>query len=159
MAPLKKKVPGALVHMADVGDKTITRREAVARGKVIMARSTLKLIKDGALPKGDVLGAARLSGIMAAKETSRLLPLCHPLPIEHVAVELSLDRRLPGVLIEASARVTARTGVEMEALTAVSIAALSVYDMCKPVDKGLRITDIRLVRKSGGKSGTVVFEE
>jgi cyclic pyranopterin phosphate synthase len=159
MSLSQKKEPGSPVRMADVGEKAVTRREAVARGMVIMGHETLKLIENGNLPKGDVLGVARLAGIMAAKETSRLLPLCHPLPIEHVAVQLVVDRALPGIRIEASARVTARTGVEMEALTAVSLAALAIYDMCKPVDNGLRITDIRLVRKSGGKSGMVVFEE
>jgi cyclic pyranopterin phosphate synthase len=159
MAALKGKEAGAVVRMADVGEKAVTRREAVARGAVIMGRPTLMLIREGKLPKGDVLGAAKLAGIMAAKETSRLLPLCHPLPLEHVAVEIILDGKLPGVRIQASARVTARTGVEMEALTAVSVAALAIYDMCKPVDNGLRITDIRLARKSGGKSGTLVFEE
>ena len=138
-------------HMVDVGEKDATRREAVARGTVLMQSATLQLIISGGLPKGDVLAVARVAGIMAAKRTPDLVPLCHPLAISGVTVEFEVEDS--AVSIAATVRTTDRTGVEMEALTAVSVAALTVYDMIKAVDKGASITDIRLERKSGGKSG------
>ena len=140
--------------MVDVSDKDVTRREATAKGSVLMAPATLKMIADGTAKKGDVLGVARLAGIMAAKKTAELIPLCHPLPIDAVEVELICDAARHAVDITATCRVTARTGVEMEAMTAVAVAALTVYDMCKAVDRGMRLTEISLVRKSGGRSGT-----
>jgi cyclic pyranopterin phosphate synthase len=140
--------------MVDVGGKPETERVAVARGRIAMDPKTLALIKAGEMGKGDVLGVARLAGIMAAKRTSELIPLCHPLALSSVAVDLTLDEAGSAVEIEAKVRLTGRTGVEMEALTAVSVAALTVYDMCKAVDRGMTISDIRLVHKSGGKSGT-----
>jgi cyclic pyranopterin phosphate synthase len=139
--------------MVDVSAKTVTAREAVARGEVTMRRSTLARLVAGRLPKGDVLAVARLAGVMAAKRTAELVPLCHPLPLEHVAVELVPERARGRVRIEARARVVARTGVEMEALTAVAVAALTLYDMCKAVDRGMTIGAIRLVEKRGGRSG------
>jgi cyclic pyranopterin phosphate synthase len=139
-------------RMVDVGAKPITERRAVARGRLVLSPTTLALIRDGATPKGDVLAAARLAGIMAAKRTSELIPLTHPLPLTHAAVELALER--DGVAIEATVATTAQTGVEMEALTAVSVAALTLYDMLKSVERGARLTDVRLVEKTGGKSGT-----
>ena len=139
--------------MVDVSAKPESEREATARGRVRMGAETLALIAEGALPKGDVLGAARLAGIMAAKRTPELIPLCHPLPITGVEVLLTPDPGGPAVEIEATVRTTARTGVEMEALTAVSVAALTVYDMCKSAERGMRIEAIRLVAKSGGRSG------
>lgn len=146
-------------HMVDVGDKPDTQRTAVATGEVLMRPETLALVRAGALKKGDVLTVAQIAGVMAAKRTSELIPLCHPLPLTQVEVELSLDDALPGVQIRATARTTGKTGVEMEALTAVSVAALTVYDMAKAVEKTMRIQDIRLVEKHGGQSGDVVNEE
>jgi cyclic pyranopterin phosphate synthase len=146
-------------RMVDIGGKAETAREAVARGAVRMRPETLALIAAGGLPKGDVLVVARIAGIMAAKRTPELIPLCHPLSLTYVAVELIPDAARGVVLIEATVRTTGATGVEMEALTAVSAAALTVYDMCKAVDRGMRIGDIRLVRKRGGKSGEIVLEE
>jgi cyclic pyranopterin monophosphate synthase len=140
--------------MVDVGAKPETERVAVARGRVTMKPETLALVKAGEMGKGDVLGVARLAGIMAAKRTSELIPLCHPLALSSVAVDLALDEAGSAVEIEAKVKLTGRTGVEMEALTAVSVAALTVYDMCKAVDRAMTISDIRLVHKSGGKSGT-----
>ncbi len=145
-------------HMVDVGEKADTQRLAIARGEVLMKPSTLALIREGALKKGDVLTVAQVAGVMAAKRTSELIPLCHPLPIDHIAVELSLSDSLPGVEITASVRTTGKTGVEMEALTAVSVAALTIYDMAKAVEKTMRIGNIRLVEKHGGRSGDVVNE-
>jgi cyclic pyranopterin phosphate synthase len=138
-------------RMVDVSAKQETARMAVARGKVLLAPATVALLRDNAVPKGDALATARIAGIMAAKKTSDLIPLCHPLPITHAAVELTLVE--DGVEIEAVASITGRTGVEMESLTAVSVAALTLYDMVKAVDKAAVITDIRLERKTGGKSG------
>jgi cyclic pyranopterin monophosphate synthase len=138
--------------MVDVGAKTVTDRRAVARGLLRVSAATIALVRDGKTPKGDVLGAARIAGIMAAKKTSELVPLAHPLPITHAAVELTLEE--DGIGIEAVVATTAQTGVEMEALTAVSIAGLTLYDMLKAVERGARLTDIRLVEKTGGKSGT-----
>ena len=138
-------------HMVDVTDKAETSRRAVARGRVQLAPATLSLLRAGNIPKGDALGVARVAGILAAKRASDLIPLCHPLPITRVAVDLTISET--GVEIEAEVRVSGKTGVEMEALTAVSVAALTVYDMVKAVDRGAVITDIRLEEKSGGKSG------
>jgi cyclic pyranopterin phosphate synthase len=140
--------------MVDVSDKPETDRVAVARGIVTMQPATLALIRDGAIAKGDVLSVARLAGIMGAKRTPDLIPLCHPLALSSVRVELSLDETRHAVVIEATCRLKGRTGVEMEALTAVSVAALTIYDMCKAVDRSMAIGEIRLVHKSGGKSGT-----
>ncbi len=145
-------------RMVDVGHKPDTERVAVAKGEVHMQAETLALIRQGALKKGDVLTVAEIAGVMAAKRTSDLIPLCHPLPLTQVTVELTLREDLPGVEITATARTIGKTGVEMEALTAVSVAALTVYDMAKAVEKTMRITNLRLVRKSGGLSGEVVNE-
>ena len=140
-------------HMVDVSEKTATLREAVAEGCVRMTPETLALARGGAA-KGDVLGVARLAGIMGAKRTAELIPLCHPLPLDKVSLDLVADPALPGVRITATARTTGRTGVEMEALTAASVAALTVYDMLKAAQKDMRIEGIRLLKKTGGKSGT-----
>ncbi|WP_020178235.1 cyclic pyranopterin monophosphate synthase MoaC [Methylopila sp. M107] len=140
-------------NMVDVGDKPSTTREATAEGFVVMAPETLALVVAGDAKKGDVLGVARVAGIMAAKRTHELIPLCHPLALSKVSVELTPDETLPGVRVAATARVTGPTGVEMEALTAVSVACLTVYDMTKAVDRGMRIEGIRLLAKSGGRSG------
>ncbi|HLK61231.1 MAG TPA: cyclic pyranopterin monophosphate synthase MoaC [Chthonomonadaceae bacterium] len=138
-------------HMVDVSDKAETVRRAVATGRILLHPDTVRLLRDGAVPKGDALGVARVAGILAAKRTSDLIPLCHPLPITKVTLDLTVTDT--GVDIEAEVRVTGKTGVEMEALTAVSVAALTLYDMVKAVDKAAVITDIRLEAKSGGKSG------
>ncbi|MCZ8374387.1 MAG: cyclic pyranopterin monophosphate synthase MoaC [Beijerinckiaceae bacterium] len=140
-------------HMVDVGEKAVTTREALAEGHVVMAPATLALIRDGLSKKGDVIAVARLAGIMAAKRTHELIPLCHPLLLTKVAVDLEPDEALPGLRISARARVSGQTGVEMEALTAVSVACLTVYDMAKAVDRGMVIGGIRLLEKTGGKSG------
>jgi len=140
-------------HMVDVSDKAVTSRVAVAEGYIKMSQETSDIIGEGRAKKGDVLGVARLAGIMGAKKTPDLIPLCHPLPVTKVAVELTLDPDLPGVRIEATVKTTGQTGVEMEALTAVSVAALTVYDMCKAVDKAMEIGGTRVVLKDGGKSG------
>lgn len=139
--------------MVDVSEKEVTSRTATARGAVVMSAETLEMIVSGGHKKGDVLGIARLAGIMGAKRTSDLIPLCHPLGLSKVSVDLTPDHAAGRIEIEATAKVTGQTGVEMEALTAVSVAALTVYDMCKAVDKGMRIEDIRLVFKEGGRSG------
>jgi cyclic pyranopterin monophosphate synthase len=144
--------------MVDVGMKPDTERVAVARGEVHMRPETLALIQAGALKKGDVLTVAELAGVMGAKRTADLIPLCHPLPLTQVEVYLELDQGLPGVSITATARTIGKTGVEMEALTAVSVAALTVYDMAKAAEKTMRIQNIRLVEKHGGRSGDVVNE-
>ncbi len=144
--------------MVDVGAKAVTQRVAVARGSVAMQPETLRLVGENAMEKGDVLGVARVAGIMAAKKTAELIPLCHPLPIDKVSVELRIDETQSAVEIEAAAATTAKTGVEMEALTAVSVAALTVYDMVKAVDRGTTIQSVRLVRKTGGASGDVELE-
>lgn len=140
-------------NMVDVGNKPSTAREATAEGRVVMAPETLALVIAGDAKKGDVLGVARLAGIMAAKRTHELIPLCHPLALSKVSVDLVPDETLPGVVVTATARVTGPTGVEMEALTAVSVACLTVYDMTKAVDRGMRIEGVRLIAKSGGRSG------
>ncbi|WP_136657290.1 cyclic pyranopterin monophosphate synthase MoaC [Nitratireductor sp. XY-223] len=141
-------------NMVDVGAKADTKRTAVAEGYVRMAPETLKLIRDGDAKKGDVIGVARLAGIMGAKRTSDLIPLCHPLMLSKVSVDISEAPDLPGLRVEATATLSGKTGVEMEALTAVSVACLTVYDMAKAVDKAMEITGIRLLSKTGGKSGT-----
>lgn len=140
-------------HMVDVGDKAETVRMAVAEGCVVMLPETLAIVRRGDAKKGDVLGTARLAGIMAAKRTHELIPLCHPLLISKIAVDLVIDEALPGVRVTAEVRMKGQTGVEMEALTAVSVACLTVYDMVKAVDRAMRIEGIRLIHKSGGKSG------
>ena len=140
-------------RMVDVSDKGATERIAVAEGRVIMRKETLDLVVEGNALKGDVLGAARLAGIMAAKRTHGLIPLCHPLPLTKVEIDINPEHALPGFLVQATVKVTARTGVEMEALTAVSIACLTIYDMVKAAERGVRIEGIRLLHKSGGKSG------
>lgn len=140
-------------HMVDVSDKDVTARIAVAEGHIKMAKATYETIAEGRAKKGDVLSVARLAGIMGAKKTAELIPLCHPLPITKVAVELTLDPDLPGVRVEGTVKTTGQTGVEMEALTAVSTACLTVYDMTKAVDKAMEIGGIRVLLKDGGKSG------
>jgi len=143
-------------RMVDVGHKPDTERTAIAAGEVVMRPETLALIRGGALKKGDVLAVAQVAGVMAAKRTSELIPLCHPLPLTQVLVDIELDDALPGVRITATTRTVAKTGVEMEALTAVSIAALTIYDMAKAAEKTMRIQNIRLLEKHGGRSGDVV---
>ena len=145
-------------RMVDVGAKPDTQRKAVARGLVTMKPETLKLVAEGGISKGEVLSVARVAGIMAAKNTPHLIPMCHPLLLTHVEVDLRLDSDISAIEITATVRTTGKTGVEMEALTAVSGAALTVYDMCKAVDKAMRIEKVRLVRKTGGKSGDIVLE-
>ena len=139
--------------MVDVSAKPITERVAIAEGRVLMQPNTLAIVRNGNAKKGDVLGAARIAGIMAAKRTHELIPLCHPLPITQIEVDAVPDAKLPGVAITARVRVSGQTGVEMEALMAVSVACLTIYDMVKAVERGMRIEGIRLVEKSGGKSG------
>jgi cyclic pyranopterin phosphate synthase len=145
-------------RMVDVGDKPDTQREAIARGRVLMQPQTLALIQEGGLPKGDVLAVAQVAGVMAAKRTHELIPMCHPLLLTHIGVEFELheprqDENQAEIGIIATVRTTGKTGVEMEALTAVAVAGLTIYDMCKAVDRGMRLDAVRLVRKSGGKSG------
>lgn len=145
-------------HMVDVGAKPDSERIAVARGEIHMKKETFDLIRAGQVKKGDVLTVAQVAGISAAKRTSELIPLCHPLFLSQVDVDLVLDESIPGVIITATAKVTGKTGVEMEALTAVSVAALTVYDMAKAAEKTMRIQNIRLIEKHGGRSGDVVNE-
>ena len=140
-------------RMVDVGEKASSARLAIAVGEVQMQPETLALIRAGTLKKGDALSVAQVAGIQAAKRTAELIPFCHPVPLEHIAIEFELDDELPGVHIRATARCSAKTGVEMEALTAVSVAALTIYDMAKSAEKGMRIANIRLIKKTGGKSG------
>ena len=140
-------------HMVNVGEKPVTARRAIACGEIIMQPETLAMITDGTAKKGDVLSVARLAGIMGAKQTAALIPLCHPLGLDHVTLALDPDSSLPGVRVTASCAVAGRTGIEMEAMTAASVAALTIYDMCKAVDRQMVITNIRLTHKSGGKSG------
>jgi cyclic pyranopterin phosphate synthase len=140
-------------RMVDVGDKPATERIAVAEGRVVMTKSTLKLVLDGNAKKGDVIGAARIAGIMAAKRTHELIPLCHPLALSKVELDIAPDQKLPGLQVRATVKVKGPTGVEMEALTAVSVACLTIYDMVKAVERGMRIEGIRLIEKLGGKSG------
>ena len=140
-------------HMVDVSAKAVTEREAIAAGSVVMQPATLEIVRKGDAKKGDVLGAARIAGIMAAKRTHELIPLCHPLAITKVEVDLTPNAKLPGIDVRARVKVSGKTGVEMEALTAVSVACLTVYDMTKAIDRGMRIENIRLIEKSGGRSG------
>ena len=140
-------------HMVDVGDKTATHRRAVADGSIYMQAETLQRILDGNNKKGDVLGVARIAGIMASKKTSELIPLCHPLALSHVDIELLPDEKSASVLCRVAVETTGNTGVEMEALTAVQVTLLTIYDMCKAMDRGMRMSDIQLLSKSGGKSG------
>ncbi|MGB9669343.1 MAG: cyclic pyranopterin monophosphate synthase MoaC [Anaerolineales bacterium] len=143
-------------RMVDVADKSETERIAIAKGEIVMQRQTLQAIQEGNAPKGDVLGVAKIAGIMAAKNTSHLIPLCHPLMLDVIRVDLEFDSNLPGVQIRAEVKSHGKTGVEMEALTAVSVAALTVYDMAKALEKTMRIQNIRLVEKHGGKSGDII---
>ncbi|MBX3520353.1 MAG: cyclic pyranopterin monophosphate synthase MoaC [Xanthobacteraceae bacterium] len=140
-------------RMVDVSGKAATERMAVAEGRVVMQKATLDLVLSGNSKKGDVLGAARIAGIMAAKKTSELIPLCHPLLLSKVEVDIAPDQALPGLVVRATVKITGQTGVEMEALTAVSVACLTIYDMVKAAEKSMRIEGIRLLEKSGGKSG------
>ena len=159
MAKLTHLGASGEARMVDVSDKAATERTATAEGRVVMEKKTLDLVLGGDAKKGDVLGAARIAGIMAAKRTHQLIPLCHPLALTKVAVEVEPDRKLPGLIVRATVKVTGPTGVEMEALTAVSVACLTIYDMVKAVERGMRIEGIRLLEKSGGKSGTYRAEE
>ena len=160
----KKTAANKLTHlddrgaarMVDVGTKAVTVRRAVARGLLRVSPATLALVRDGTTKKGDVIAAARIAGIMGAKRTSELIPLCHPLPLTHLAVDIELSD--DGIAIQAIAATNGQTGVEMEALTAVTIAGLTLYDMLKSVERGARLTDVRLVEKSGGRSGDVILE-
>ncbi len=145
-------------RMVDIGGKPDTSRTAKAKGEIVMLKDTLELIIAGSIAKGDPLGAAQLAGIMAAKRTSELIPLCHPLPLNQITIDFEFDEELPGIKITASAKTIGKTGVEMEALTAVSVAALTIYDMAKSAEKTMRIQNIRLVEKRGGRSGVVVNE-
>jgi len=161
MARRPSKGDPALTHidargearMVDVSEKPATERTAVAEGRVVMSKATLKLIQSGNAKKGDVLGVARVAGIMAAKRTHELIPLCHPLALSKVTLDISPDQKLPGCIVRATVKVTGSTGVEMEALTAVSVACLTIYDMIKAAERGVRIEGIHLVEKTGGKSG------
>ena len=157
-APLTHLDAAGHARMVDVGAKPATRREATAVGAVVMQPETLALIMAGELEKGDALATARIAGIMAAKQTPSLIPLCHPIPLTRVAVDLEPDEAASAVNITATVATTAQTGVEMEAMTAVCVAALTVYDMCKAVDRAIRFEGVRLVRKSGGASGDIVLE-
>jgi cyclic pyranopterin phosphate synthase len=156
MNPLTHFDDQGQAHMVDVSDKAPTRREAVAQGVVYMKPETFRMIVNQEIAKGDVFGVARIAGIMAAKKTSELIPLCHPLALTGIDIFFNPIEAESKIEIRAEVRITDKTGVEMEALTAVSIAALTIYDMCKAVDRGMRISDIRLVKKTGGKSGTFI---
>jgi cyclic pyranopterin phosphate synthase len=158
MANLSHLDESGRARMVDVTAKNDTLREAVARGAVRMKAETLALIQSGGVPKGDVLAVAQVAGVMAAKRTHELIPMCHPLLLSAVDVRLEPDEKESAVQITATVRTTGKTGVEMEALTAVAVAALTIYDMCKAVDRGMRVEGVRLARKSGGKSGEVVLE-
>jgi cyclic pyranopterin phosphate synthase len=158
MANLSHLDENGRARMVDVGDKPETERSALAAGEVLLQPATIALIRQGLMKKGDVLSVAQVAGIMAAKRTSDLIPLCHPLPLHQVEVTVELDDSLPGVQIRAWARTSGKTGVEMEALTAVSVAALTVYDMVKAVERSARISNIRLLEKHGGKSGDYVAQ-
>src|SRR5215212_1276742 len=150
---------GGEANMVDVSGKDSTERIAVAEGRIVMQTATLDIVLNGNAVKGDVLGAARIAGIMAAKRTHQLIPLCHPLPITKVAIDIEPDHRLPGFVVQATVKVAGQTGVEMEALTAASVACLTIYDMVKAVERDMRIEGIRLVEKSGGKSGRYQAKE
>jgi cyclic pyranopterin phosphate synthase len=157
--PLTHLDPQGQAQMVDVSSKVATRRQAIAAAQVRMQTATFEAIEAGNAPKGDVLGTARLAGIMAAKQTAQLIPLCHPLPLHKVEVQLTPDPQLPGYQIQASVTTKAETGVEMEALTAVSVAALTLYDMAKALEKSIQIESIRLLQKTGGKSGDYLLGE
>ena len=146
-------------RMVDVSDKAATQRVAIAEGRVIMQPKTLAIVRKGNAKKGDVLGTARIAGIQAAKRTHELIPLCHPLPLSQVEIELTPDAKLPGIVARARVKVAGKTGVEMEALTAVSVACLTIYDMVKAIERGMRIEGIRLVEKRGGRSGHYRLQE
>jgi cyclic pyranopterin monophosphate synthase len=150
---------GGEARMVDVTGKDVTERTAVAEGRVVMRKETLDIVLNGNAVKGDVLGAARIAGIMAAKRTHQLIPLCHPLPITKVSVDIEPDHSLPGFVVQATVKVSGKTGVEMEALTSVSVACLTLYDMVKAIEKGMRIEGIRLLEKQGGKSGHYKAED
>jgi cyclic pyranopterin monophosphate synthase len=150
---------GGEARMVDVSQKPATERVAVAQGRVAMSKKTPALVLSGNAKKGDVLGAARIAGIMAAKRTHQLIPLCHPLPITKVSVDIEPDHSLPGFVVQATVKVSGKTGVEMEALTSVSVACLTLYDMVKAIEKGMRIEGIRLLEKQGGKSGHYKAED
>lgn len=154
--PLSHIDESGQARMVDVGQKPDTERIAIAAGEVLMRPDTLALIRAGAIKKGDVLAVAQVAGVMAAKRTAELIPLCHPLPLTQVLVDFELDDSLPGVRIKATARTVGKTGVEMEALTAVSVAALTIYDMAKAAEKTMRLQNIRLLEKHGGRSGDVI---
>ena len=154
MAKLTHIGRGGEARMVDVSEKPATARVAVAEGRVVMSSRTLDLVLRGDAKKGDVLGAARIAGIMAAKKTHELIPLCHPLALSKVEVDIAPDHKLPGLIVRATCKLTGQTGVEMEALTAVTVACLTIYDMVKAVERGMRIEGIHLVEKRGGKSGT-----
>ena len=145
-------------HMVDISGKSVTDREAVATGRIVMQAETLKLIAEGNLPKGDVFAVSRIAGIMAAKRTSDIIPLCHPIPLSAIDIRIEADGDSE-IIVEARVKTTGQTGAEMEALTAVSVAALAIYDMCKAVDRSMEIKSIRLESKSGGKSGTYLRQE
>jgi len=145
--------PSGEAHMVDVSAKAATERVATAEGRVVMSKETLDLVLTGNAKKGDVLGAARIAGIMAAKKTHDLIPLCHPLGLTTISVDIEPDQAMPGLIVRSTAKITGQTGVEMEALTAVSVACLTIYDMIKAVERGMRIEGIRLIEKSGGQSG------
>lgn len=145
--------------MVDVGEKPLTAREAVAEGRILVSETVLRAVEQGAAAKGDVLGVARVAGIQAAKRTSELIPLCHPLPLSHIAVDFTPETDPCAVRCVCTVRLTGRTGAEMEALTGVSVALLTIYDMCKAMDKRMELTDVRLLRKQGGKSGVFTREE
>lgn len=145
-------------QMVNVGEKPVSTRIAIAKGEVIMKPETLKTIQEGALKKGDLFSIAKIAGVMAAKKTSELIPLCHPLVLDHISVELVIDSELPGIQITSKIQTSGKTGVEMEALTAVSVSALTIYDMAKAVEKTMCIQNIRLVEKHGGTSGGVIHE-
>ena len=159
MAKLTHLGASGEARMVDVSDKESTERTAIAEGRVVMEKKTLTLVLGDDAKKGDVLGAGRIAGIMAAKRTHQLIPLCHPLALTKVAVDIEPDPKLPGLVVRATVKVTGPTGVEMEALTAVSVACLTIYDMVKSVERGMRIEGIRLIEKSGGKSGHYRVEE
>ena len=146
-------------HMVDVADKSVTHRIAVASGQVRMKPETLDLIRTGNAAKGDVIATAQIAGIMAAKKTHEMIPLCHPIPLTKVSVEFDVDENLPGLKLTATAKCLGQTGVEMEALTAVSVACLTIYDMAKAVDRGMEIGDIKVLKKSGGKSGDWILDK
>ncbi|MEW6034104.1 MAG: cyclic pyranopterin monophosphate synthase MoaC [Chloroflexota bacterium] len=155
----KHRAPQGQARMVDTSGKAATPREAIAKGVVKMRPPTLELLSKGQVPKGDVLAVARLAGITAAKQTPHLIPLCHPLLLDEVVVDFSLDTNSSSVEVTATVKCTGKTGVEMEALVAVAASALTIYDMCKPIDPGMKVDNIRLVKKSGGKSSTVCLEQ